>query len=720
MVARRVVVALVMVLAPLSAKVAHAELVGARESACGMTVRAAGPIATVTETHALVGADATPAEAVYRFALPTGAAITDATIAIDGATASAVTVTAEAIATTTPDADVLALAPDRGLVRWLGAEAERDLFEARAFPVRAGATATLSVTWTAAARYDDGRLQLAVPARGDEHGLARCAVTVQARPAAGVKRFTAAFVNGVKVAPVGGRSDVANTRDLVVELVPSWKSAAPTLAMIAQPVGAARAITSLAVYLPPRASAKPFAPPRLLLVLDTTRSLGAEGRAATAALADALIAAVPAATPVEAIAFDRASHRLLGTWTRAGDARRRVRDALAATPSGGGSDLPAALNLAAATIGDEPTRVVVITDAILSTRITASDLLGAATMPVSIATLDVLVPVVPGAPLPDRAVLDPLAAAFHGKVLTLRTPEVASRAAGLARELADDLPLRDLSITLDGAPVLLDLPDQLAPGAGVVVHVSHAGAPMRTAQLVALRGPASVTVDAIALPSSVTAIAVAAAVRGHISRDTAGLDPPDLLSLTRRSRVVSSVGALALVDPRGPGGAARLELARSTGAFTRTPPPGALELDQALPDEPAPVAARGNDDGLPDTTYKYLIKYQLWPQVKACYATALQGKPKFGGTLDVTLEIARGEIHAARFGGTTLPSEFVACVAAAAYAIEVPSYGLDGLSQVIAIVHKPIFLSVPPDEPEPQLDESFGFTEPEAGPPPLE
>jgi len=50
----------------------------------------------------------------------------------------------------------------------------------------------------------------------------------------------------------------------------------------------------------------------------------------------------------------------------------------------------------------------------------------------------------------------------------------------------------------------------------------------------------------------------------------------------------------------------------------------------------------------------------------------------------------------------------------------VPSYGLDGLSQVIAVVHKPIILTVPPDEPEPQLDESFGFDEPEAGPPPLE
>ena len=88
--------------------VAHAALLGARETACAVTVELAGPIATVTETHDLIGADAAPVEATYQFALPPGAAVTDARIAIGkGAAAGAVAVSAEALATTTPDRERL-------------------------------------------------------------------------------------------------------------------------------------------------------------------------------------------------------------------------------------------------------------------------------------------------------------------------------------------------------------------------------------------------------------------------------------------------------------------------------------------------------------------------------------------------------------------------------------------------------------------------------------
>ena len=168
-----------------------------------------------------------------------------------------------------------------------------------------------------------------------------------------------------------------------------------------------------------------------------------------------------------------------------------------------------------------------------------------------------------------------------------------------------------------------------------------------------------------------------------------------------------------------PGAGPRVDLARTTGAFTRTPPAGSEALDVAEADAAAPSAANAADDNLPDTTYKYLIKYQLWPAVRTCYATALRGKPRFTGTLEVTLEIARGEVHAARFGGTTLPSEFVACVGDASYAIEVPTYGLDGLAETIAIVKKPIHLHLDEEEAQPSLDEDLGLPAEEPAPPPL-
>lgn len=699
---------------------AHAELLGARETACAVIVEFAGPIATVTETHELVGADAAPVEATYRFDLPAGAAVTDARVAIGkGAATPGLAVSAEALATTTPDRERLGLAPDRGLVRWLGSTVGVDSYEARVYPVAAGAPARLTVRWTAAAAYRDGRLLVGAPARGDADGLARCAITVRARPAGGVQRFTRAFVNGAAVATVGGKATVANARALAVEAVPAWRGSGPVVAMHSQPVGAGRALTSIGVYLPPRQAPAAFAPPRLLLVVDTTRSMGADGRAAAAAIADALVAATPATTPIELITFDRTARRALGAWTVARDARRRIKDALAAATPGGGTELSEALNLAATTIGDDPARVVVITDAILSTRVTGADLLGAAQMPVNLATLDVIVPVVAGAPMPDRGVLDPLVAAFHGKVIALRTSEVTERVATLPRQLADDLPLRDLGVVVDDEVMAIDWPGELTPGSGVVAHVSHAGATARRVRLTAQRGPDPIGAAALALPKAVGAVAVAAAGRGDVARDTAGLDPTDVLALARQASTVTPLSALAIIDPTAPGAGPRADLARTTGAFTRTPPAGSDALDVPPPDEPAPATATAADDNLPDTTYKYLIKYQLWPAVRTCYATALRGKPRFTGTLEVTLEIARGEVHAARFGGTALPSEFVACVGDASYAIEVPTYGLDGLAETIAIVKKPIHLHVDEEDPQPTLDVDLGLPAEEPAPPPL-
>ena len=208
----------------------------------------------------------------------------------------------------------------------------------------------------------------------------------------------------------------------------------------------------------------------------------------------------PATTPVELITFDRTARRGLGSWTAARDARRRVKDALAAASPGGGTELGEALNLAATTIGDDPARVVVITDAILSTRVTGSDLLGAAQMPVNLTTLDVIVPVVAGAPMPDRAVLDPLAAAFHGKVIALRTSEVDDRLATLPRQLADDLPLRDLGVVVDDEVMALD---HSGPPLAVILH----GAAVKLLLFALLLTEAVLPVGSLSAPAALGGIA---------------------------------------------------------------------------------------------------------------------------------------------------------------------------------------------------------------------
>ena len=69
-----------------------------------------------------------------------------------------------------------------------------------------------------------------------------------------------------------------------------------------------------------------------------------------------------------------------------------------------------------------------------------------------------------------------------------------------------------------------------------------------------------------------------------------------------------------------------------------------------------------------------------------------------------------------RWTGT---DQLVACVGDASYAIEVPTYGLDGLAETIAIVKKPIHLHLDEEEAQPSLDEDLGLPAEEPAPPPL-
>lgn len=702
---------------------AAAELARARETRCTIGVQLAGPIATVTEVHELVAAtdqDADGREAIYTFALPAAAAVTGARITPPGGReARAVAVSRDAFDTATPNAEALGIDADLGLVRWLGGEDGETRYEARAAPLDPKRPLRLAITWTAPAAFAGGRLVLRVPARGDDEALARCEVTVATKPAAGVRGFGPVFVNGARSA---GATAVAAARALEVEVAPVWSGAGPIAAWSTLPVGESRAITSVAVYVPPPRAQARFAPQRLVLIVDTSRSLGAEGRAGALAIADALVAAVPPRTPVEVIAFDRTARRLLGGWVAARDARGRIAAALAAIAPAGGSDLAEALHVAGGLVGDgEPTAIVAITDGILASRTTGADLVGHAKMAVPQVTIDAVVPLVPGAPLLPRGPLDELVTTYRGQVVPVRTGELGTRAAHVAQALATAAPLRDLSVTLDGDPLVLDFPDELAAGEGAIVHAVHPRHAPRKVALAGTRSAAAVAFTASALPAGAGALAIAA-IGGRSPDATPLADGADLFALGRAHGVVTPVTGLAILDTATRTGAARAALARDSGVFTRTAPPEG-RLDAAAP-APGPItaAAAPADHGLPASTYQYLIKYQLWPQVRACYQDALLGKPRFGGTLDLTLELARGEVHDVRIAGDRFPEAFIACVATATYAIEVPSYPLDDLSETIAVVHKPIFLR-PPVDPDGAAEVSEELLAPAdlapAAPPPV-
>jgi len=694
-----------------------ARLSGARETRCTLAVRLDGPIATMTELHELVAGGEHGLEGTYAFAVPPGAAVIDARVTPPGRRESrAVAVSMAALQALTPDAAGLAIPPDLGLVSWVGADDEGDHYEARAAPLDATRPLRLALTWTVPARYVDGRLVLAVPARGSDPMLTACEVTVEARPGAGVRAFGPVFVAGVKLAR-GGHTTVDSVRPLEVELVPTWTGTHPIAASAALPlpgVGNTRTLTTVAVYVPPARGEAKLAPHRLVLVVDTSRSLGVEGRAATATIMDALLAAVPATTPVEVIGFDRGARQLLGAWTPAGQARTTVARAWKVIAPAGGSDLGVALNLVATVVADgEPTRVIIVSDGILPTRLDGAELIGRATMPVSQVTIDAIVPLVPGAPLLARGPLDSLVTAFHGQLVTVRTTELASRAATLSRALATAPPLRELALILDGDPVAIGFPDELRAGDGAIAHVLSRGKPAKQVHLTGSR-TAVLGFDAVALPAGTAPIALTALAQDRVTfHDVGALAADELLALGRSQGTVTPQVGFAVLDTTTATGATRAELARSAGLFTRTASPGSTAV--AAPGRAvAAVEGTRSDPNLPASTYQYLIKYQLWPQLRACYQDALRGKARFSGTLDLTLELARGEVHDVGITGA-MPSQMVACVADAAYAMEVPAYPLAGLAETIAIVHKPIFLRAPPDS-DGELGESFGL--PTVEPPP--
>jgi hypothetical protein len=81
------------------ATAAHAEVAtsGLRETRCALAVHFDGPLVTVRETHDLVGDGPTPAAGRYQFTVPTGAAVTDATVQLGRRTATAIPVLAETL-----------------------------------------------------------------------------------------------------------------------------------------------------------------------------------------------------------------------------------------------------------------------------------------------------------------------------------------------------------------------------------------------------------------------------------------------------------------------------------------------------------------------------------------------------------------------------------------------------------------------------------------------
>jgi hypothetical protein len=723
-----------------------------KEAQFEMNVAFDGVVAQVSARQSIVNAGPGAAEALYTFDLPIDAAVTGVSIRMpDGRSSTAAVIEAGAAITPLPDPDGVAAAPDLGLLRLVARDVpgidgdtslSRATYELRMYPVPPQQSVTVTVDWVAPLRYDDGRLLLRIPGRGSAQGLVREQVALRLTPPPGVRGFGAvhgggrALGRGIRQA----RFAAAPRGDVVIDAALDFGSAAgPVVGVARVPMddGAMGAI-GLSVLAPLPASARDLGYERLLLVLDVSRSLGRPGLAATATMVDALLGSLPENARVDALLFDSSARRLFGRF-RANDAEARKALAQALRPDelANGSDLGAALDSAREILQKEPldarpaegiergaraaTLMVVVSDGMLPLELTprrALDRLGPDVLgDVSVAAV-ILVP--DEAPVPDtrEGVLSTLARKSSGRVMAMRFAEAASRATALAATLSRPVLLTELAVDSGGA--LLDgieLPSALEPGQGVIAMGLYRGA-----------APASIAITGLAQgqPSRVVAqrdaamarvalpLAMVRAQQEDFLIERAGSDAspePDaasaarrrLVAMARRAGTVTRASSLVLLDANDRFARDRLSMTRTWGAstFFRLPPPPERAAEHAFrrferrvpPDRHAADTPSRRTGEIDAQIVRRLLDNHVKPMATRCYEDALRRAPGLAGTMTVVLELARGEVQHAEVQRSTLQNAGVeACVAAAAYSIQVPRVALGDDPEIISVVRYPLEL----------------------------
>ncbi len=652
---------------------------GVREVDLTYDVRITGVVATVTARQEL-RATADAVEAVYAFALPADAAIIGLAVTPPGGEAQrGAAVDGVAAITAAADRDTVAMAADLGLVRRLGAGDGTVGYELRVYPVTADASTVVELTWVAPMAFVDGRLTLRIPDRGDRLGAVSGTVTVS--PPVGVKKLRDLHAGGALLAAKPGDDawPFVGDGEVVIDVAP----------VITKPVVsyAASAGALTVTVLRPRADSAPTRFDRALFVVDTSSSNASEAaRDAMAALVDGVIGGLRADAEVQAVLFDRTARTALAQFTAATtETRATLKAAIADATGQAGTDLVGALAAAHDLLdGRFDTLVVIVTDGVLPTDADARTLEAAIDSAAAISAVlvgpDELAP-----PDPAASALAELAASHGGRVVAARYGEAAARASTVASEIGAG---EDWPISIGNSGVALAPPDTIAPGSGWIGFGWYRGDAPDALTVVA--GDVELTAKKAkkgAVPR-IGALAIAGGVRPLLDEDV-DVDRA-MAKLERKLGVVGVHTAIVAVDREDELAAARLDLAARGGTFSRIPPPPEAELEV-----PEPELSAVTDPGARyhmDTEGRIrndLIGPQLLPAAHACFdaARALGAAPT--GTVTLEIEVARGEVIAARAQSIGAP-ELVACLREAAYTLTVPSYTFDDAPDVIYLIRYPV------------------------------
>jgi hypothetical protein len=723
------------------------------EAGYELNVSFEGVIARVSARQSIVNAGPVAAEALYTFDLPIDAAVTGVSFRMpDGRSSTAIVIDAAAALTPMPDPEAVAAAPDPGLLRLVARDVpgidgdtslSRATYELRVYPVPPRQAVTVTVDWLAPLRYDDGRLLLRIPGRGGARGLVREQVALRLTPPPGVRGFGAvhgggrALGRGVRqarfAAPPRGDVMIDAALDFGVETRPIASAARV-------PMDGDMGAIGLSVLAPMPASARDLGYERLLLVLDVSRSLGRPGLAATATMVDALLGRLSDNARVDALLFDSSARRLFGRF-RANDAgaRKALAEALRPDDLANGSDLGAALDSARAILQKEPldarpaegfergdraaTLMVVVSDGMIPLELTprrALDRLGADLLDDVAVAAVILVP--DEAPVPDtrEGVLSTLARKSSGRVMAVRFGEAAARANALAATLSRPVLLTEVEVDAGGAQLDgIELPPALEPGQGAIALGLYRGAlpasigvtglaQGQPARLVAQRDAA---LGRAALP-----LAMVRAQREDFlterparerdagpAADAVAASERRLVAMARLAGVVTRYSSLVLLDAADRFARDRLSMTRTWGAsaFFRLPPPPERTGEHAFrgferrvpPDRHAADTPSRRTGELDRQIVSRLLDQHVKPMATRCYEGALRQAPDLAGTMTVVLELARGEVQHAEVQRSTLQNAGVeACVARAAYSIQVPRVALGDDPEIISVVRYPLEL----------------------------
>ncbi len=716
-----------------------------------------GTVARIASTQIIVNPGKSPEEAVYSFDLPNDATITGCDIRLaDGRTSSIAVVDSEVALKPVPDPDAIKASPDLGLLRMISREAPQiaaqsatatATYELRVFPIAAGSTATVEVSWVVPLRYDDGRLSLRIPERGDASNLVRAQVNLTLKAPAPARSFSTVHGGGKLLGKRirGARFTASPEADIVIEAVPDFgpRASRPLVSFAAIPIsggtGSKMGAVGISVLAPKPQRKSRLSYERVVLLVDVSRSLGAEGLSAARRLADGLLGSLPAQTEVELVLFDRQAKRAFGKFQKNnGQTRKQVARALRPGNLQNGSDLGAALALASRMMAAEPladkpgaglergaraaTLMTIISDGMTPLSLTgrgAVDRLGEDIVQ-EIEVLSILL-VPDSAPVPDttRGAMAELAYETPGRAIAVRFGEADTRARSLSAEINRPAPLTNLELKASGVTIEnIEMPSRLEPGQGfTAVGFYHGSVPKKLALVVEQRNkPLQLSAKRdLALSRSALALALANAREDNFiaplerleddsnaAYDSSTLEEArrQLVRAANKARAVTRHSSMVALDARDSYARDRLAGIKKWGPFVfqRLAPPPEREPGYKLEKfaERHPDTAANRDQSKPTgqldrNIIERLITTHVVPKARACYEKELRGNYKLRGSLTVVVEIARGEVQDASVVRSTFGSGRIeSCVADAAFTIQVPRVALGDDQETVGVARYPL------------------------------